>query len=69
MAGWSVRPGSQLLCTGRTCKIERSVADFHIQDFEVLAAKRSGQYETGIVRPTCGDIRLKHSEVRWKACQ
>ncbi len=35
-----------------------------IQDFEVLEPKRSGKYETGIVRPTCGDIRLKHSEVQ-----
>ncbi len=35
-----------------------------LQDFEVLEAKRSGKYETGIVRPTCGDIRLKHSEVQ-----
>lgn len=39
------------------------VAAFRVQDFEVLEAKRSGKYETGIVRPTCGDIRLKHSEV------
>eukprot|EP00198_Chlamydomonas_reinhardtii_P003137 XP_001692473.1 predicted protein [Chlamydomonas reinhardtii] len=31
-------------------------------DFEVQEAKRAGTYESGIVRPTCGEIRLKGRE-------
>ncbi|GIM03776.1 hypothetical protein Vretimale_8391, partial [Volvox reticuliferus] len=32
-------------------------------DAEVAEAKRKGEYETGIVRPRCGDIKLKQQEV------
>ena len=37
-------------------------APLHPQDFEVQEAKRAGTYESGIVRPTCGEIRLKGRE-------
>ncbi len=33
------------------------------QEAEVQEAKRRGDYESGIVRPTCGDIKLSQQEV------
>ncbi|KAG2496337.1 hypothetical protein HYH03_005567 [Edaphochlamys debaryana] len=36
-------------------------------DNEVVEAKRKGEYETGIVRPTCGDIKCRKREVIYLA--